>query len=189
MQRDILTPFAVLAALEQTVLRCAKDLPYHETNVENWVGVSFLSGQHVLLTPLEEVVEIMRVPLLAEVPGVKPWLRGMVTSHGELFPVTDLNGFLCGKISLISHLSRILVIQTEKDTSGILVDRVLGLQRIQDKEKFKKTSHPIPELAPFMMGAFRNAYMELPVISCKAIMQNPKFRDVALRGNEIIEDK
>ena len=53
------TPFTFLASLEEEILSCAKGLPYHETSADNWVGVSFLSGRYVLLTPLEEVVEIM----------------------------------------------------------------------------------------------------------------------------------
>lgn len=189
MQSQLISPFAALQALEGTILLNAKGLPLVETSVDNWVGVSFLSGHHVLLTPLDEVLEIMRVPELAPVPGVKAWLRGMVTSHGELFPVTDLNGFLSGKVSTLTHNSRILVIQSEEDTSGILVDRVLGLQRIDFKEKSKNVLIPSSETAPFIIGSFNNEALDLPVISCKAIMKHPKFRDVARREDEILEVK
>ncbi len=181
------TPFIFLASLEEEILSCAKGLPYHETSADNWVGVSFLSGRHVLLTPLEEVVEIMRVPEFAPVPGVKPWLRGMVTCRGELFPVTELNGLLTKKISTITHYSRILVINSHEEYFGILVDRVLGLQRIASQERRAQTQHNIAELTPFIIGAFINEHVELPIISCKAIMQDPSFRDVALREDEIIE--
>lgn len=181
MQSQPLAPFVKLQALEETILKHAKGFPHHETVAENWVGVSFLSGNNVLLVPLEEIHEIMRVPLLANIPGVKPWLRGMVTSHGELFPVTDLNGFVSGKVSIITHDSRILVIQTQEDTYGMLVDRVLGLQRMAFEDKLKTAINPIPEFAPFIIGSFSNDHLELPIISCKAMMKHPKFRDAAQR--------
>ncbi len=189
MQSQLISPFAVLQALEETLLRDAKGLPLHETSAQNWVGVSFLSGSHVLLTPLDEVLEIMRVPVLAPLPGVKTWLRGMVTSHGELFPVTDLNGFISGKVSALTHYSRILVIKSEEDTSGMLVDRVLGLQRIDFEKKSKIVANQSADITPFIIGSFTNEGLDLPIISCKAIMKHPKFRDVAQREDEKAEEK
>jgi twitching motility protein PilI len=181
------TPFETLLDVKRAILSHAKGLPYHEISVDNWVGVSFLTDQQVLLAQLEEVVEIMRVPELAPVPGVKPWLLGMTTSRGELFPVTDLSGFLTGKPSLLTLHSRILVISYHEEYAGILVDRVLGLQRIASENRKKEWSATINELTPFISGAFVNEHVELPIISCKAIMQHPQFRDVALREDEIPE--
>ncbi|MGD9592301.1 MAG: chemotaxis protein CheW, partial [Candidatus Berkiella sp.] len=167
----------------------AKGLPLHEASAKSWVGVSFLTGHQVLLTPLDEVLEIMRVPQLAPIPGVKSWLRGMVTSHGELFPVTDLNGFLTGKVSALTSYSRILVIKSNEGTSGILVDRVLGLQRIDYKEMTKEVANPPSEIASFITGAIMNEHLSLPIISCIAIMKDPKFRDVAQREIELSQVK
>ncbi|MBI2791485.1 MAG: chemotaxis protein CheW [Gammaproteobacteria bacterium] len=181
------TPFEVLLAAKRAILSHAKSLPYHDTSVDNWVGVSFLTGQQVLLAQLEEVIEIMRVPDLAPVPGVKPWLLGMATCRGELFPVTDLSGFLTGKLSVLTLHSRILVIRYHEDYAGILVDRVLGLQRIASENQTKEWSSTLNELSPFIAGAFVNDHLELPIISCKAIMEHPQFRDVALREDEIPE--
>jgi twitching motility protein PilI len=181
------TPFDFLLAAKRAILSHATGLPYHDASIDNWVGVSFLTGQQVLLAQLEEVVEIMRVPYLAPVPGVKPWLLGMTTCRGELFPVTDLSGFLTGKASVLTLHSRILVIRSHEEYAGILVDRVLGLQRIASENQTKEWSSTIDELSPFITGAFVNEHLELPILSCKAIMEHPQFRDVALREDEIPE--
>lgn len=181
------TPFDTLRAQEQAILSHAKGLPYHETSVHHWAGVSFLTGQQVLLAQLEEVVEIMRVPQLAPIPSVKSWLLGMTTCRGELFPVTDLSGFLTGKVSLPTQHSRILVVSYHEEYAGLLVDRVLGLQRIANENRKKECKPTMNELSPFIVGSFVNEHVELPIISCRAIMQHPHFRDVALREDETLE--
>jgi hypothetical protein len=63
----------------------------------------------------------------------------------------------------------------------------LGLQRIASENRKMEWSASISELSPFISGAFVNEHVELPIISCKAIMQHPQFRDVALREDEISE--
>ncbi|MBS0288812.1 MAG: chemotaxis protein CheW [Proteobacteria bacterium] len=180
------TPFHVLLALESAILNNAQGLPLSIAKNDNWLGLSFLTGAYVVLAPLEEVSEIMPVPLMTSVPGVKPWLRGMVTCHGALFPVTDLNGFLNNKISQVTHYSRILVVNFHDDYAGFLVDRVLGLQRIAKQETQKTLSQEIVNLAPFLIGGYTNKHIELPIISCRAIMQHPRFRDVSLNENNNI---
>ncbi len=189
MQASMITPFACLAALEESLLLGAKSIPYHENVIEHWVGVSFLSGHNVLLTPLDEVIEILPVPVHFPVPGVKPWLRGMVSSHGELFALTDLNGFLSAKNSSITHYSRILVVETQEEKAGFLVDRVLGLQRIPCEDQSYDFTTNTSDYAAFMIGSFIHNYVELPIISCKNIMHHPKFRDVAIRDDELFEVK
>src|SRR5438552_10691939 len=110
-QQEKLSPFDYLLALNESILSSARSLPQDEKTRKEWVGVSFLSGNHVLLVELHEVIEMMRVRLMFHLPAVKPWLRGMAASHGEIFPVTDLFAFLTKKLSTITHQSRILVIE------------------------------------------------------------------------------
>ncbi|MBN9287648.1 MAG: hypothetical protein BGO43_13780 [Gammaproteobacteria bacterium 39-13] len=181
------TPFAYLIGLEKAILNFAKGMPVHQTSIDNWVGVSFLTGDKVLLISLEEVVEIMRVPQLAPVPGVKPWLRGMATSRGELFAVTDFSGFLTQKISLLTHESRILVIHNADEYVGILVDRVLGLQRIANKNIKKAKTEIGSSLAPFITNAFIHDEGEIPIIDSKPLILDHRFNDISLREDELSE--
>lgn len=186
-QQEEHSPFTYLLSLEETLRRSAKGLAYHELKSSDWVGVVFLSGNYVLVVPLEEVSEIVQVQVLAPIPGVKLWLRGMTTTHGELFPVTDLAGFLSQKVSLITNHSRVLVISYQEEYSGLLVDRVLGLHKIPPENRGTKPSIVIPEYEQFIIGSYISDNLELPIISCKAILQYPPFRDVALRGDEMSE--
>lgn len=181
------TPYTYLKDLEKAILSSGTGLPVHQTSIDNWVGVSFLTGDHTLLISLNEVVEIMRIPLLAPVPGVKPWLRGMATCRGELFPVTDFNGFLTQKISALTQHSRIIVIHDAEEYAGILVDRVLGLQRIATKNIKLTTTKTIPLLAPFISGAIVNEQGEFPIIASAPLIHHPRFREVSLREDEFSE--
>lgn len=179
------SPFQYLLALQAAVRMNRQTAPAPAAPTGEWAGVMFRSGDQVLLTPLTEVNEILRVDLLAPVPGVKTWVRGMTTNRGELFPVTDLQGFLNKKLSVLTSRSRILMTNFQEGFAGILVDRVLGLQYIPLASWNDKILSEYPALAPFMIGSFTNENFTIPIISHYAMIQHPRFRDVALREEEI----
>lgn len=183
------SPFGFLHAQQADGLENRPKLPYHEMKGADWVGVVFLLADHVLLTPLVEITEILPVGALTPVPGVKPWLRGVTISRGELFAVTDLSGFLTQKIATITTYSRILVVSYLEEYSGLMVDRVLGLQHIPEENRKASLSKTMAnkKYEPYIIGAYFNEKMELPIMSCKTIVQNPRFRDVVLKDDEIPE--
>jgi twitching motility protein PilI len=185
-----LSPFDTLLGLEkELIISGHKPLSLSSDKSAkggDWVGIVFLSGDLIFLIPLEEVVEILKVRHMATVPGVKPWLRGMTICRGsELCPVTDLSGFVTRKMSSITSHSRVLVISHQEEYSGILVNRVLGLQRLPAKNKRQATMINIEKFQPFIIGAFINENTELPVISGKLIVGHPDFFDVGLKEDEL----
>lgn len=184
------TPYDFLLTIEQEIHIGTRTLPYDAIKKDDWIGVSFISGDLALLTAINEIVEILPVSQLALVPGVKFWLRGMATCRGELFPVTDLSGFLTRKNSVITKDSRILLMKFQGELSGLLVDKVLGLQRIgKENRKKDKMVEINEEYAPFIVGTCIIARVEVPIISCQEIVHHPLFRDVALREDEMSEIK
>jgi twitching motility protein PilI len=183
--------FDYLLSVEKQFAQSMSQLPQQHPIPQNldWVGVIFLSGDHVLLTPLGEVVGILPVSFLASVPGVKPWLRGMGTYRNLLFPVTDLGGFLNQSLTNITKDARILLTQYKEEYFGLLVDRVLGLQRIAKPEIEKIKEHNLPaEYEPFIAGAYSTVQLQLPIISCQAIIQHPRFKDVIVKEEEALEE-
>lgn len=182
------SPYQLLAATERAVrAQLRTSLPQAPIQ-DDWLGLAFLSGEQVLLTPLNEVLIILPVTTFAYIPGVKNWLLGLATYRDDIFPVTDLAGFLGQKMSPFTKHTRLLVIESQGEKAGLVVTRVIGLQRLsreQRQYKRKMTLDAIYE--PFVMGSWEDATMTLPIISCQAIMNHPKFRDV-LAKTEVMND-
>src|SRR5579871_4976209 len=101
--------FDYLLSVEKALNKTLCPTPHQDPIAQNqeWVGVIFLSGDRVFLTPLAEVVGILPVSFLAGVPGVKSWLRGMGTYRNAVFTVTDLGGLLNQALTNITKDARI----------------------------------------------------------------------------------
>lgn len=183
------TPFALLLETQKQIRHLMQKSSVPASKTKDWVGLSFLSGDHILLTPLDEILGILPVTTFAHVAGVKPWLLGMATYRDDIFTVSDLAGFLGQRMSPFNKHSRVLVIKMESEKAGLLVSRVLGLQRLSP-EQTQNTglallpSEPIYE--PFLLGSV-DANVVLPIISCKSVIKHPRFRDVLVR-TEVAND-
>lgn len=166
-----------LTTISKTPFRCAK-------RASDWVGLSLISGDTFLLTPLDEIQYIFPVTPLAPISGVKPWIRGMLTTRTEIFPVTDLSGFITHTMTNITKDSRVLMIPTNEGYCGILIDAVINLHRIQKEHKI---SDKVPEIRkeyePFIMGSIVLSRAELPIISFQTLVQDPLFKNIVRANN------
>lgn len=180
-----LSAFDYLQSIEQAERLNLKEANSPQSDNLGWVGLMFLSGHSVLMTPLKEVVGIIPVSTFAKVPNVKPWLLGMSSYRGKIFPVTDFAGMLTSELTVITKDSRILIIATGDEYSGLLVARVLGLQRVFEHHSVEGLPFGLmAEYEPFVVGAIMNERFQLPIISCKSIVQHPQFKKVRLKETE-----
>ena len=120
--------FAILNDYARRSRMFAQGLPQREGAIHYWTGIGFSLGNHAFVVPRGEVAEILGLPRLTQVPGVKPWVRGIANVRGRLLPVVDLLGFF-GEISTrVERRRRLLVVDRPHLYSGIIVDDVLGMQ-------------------------------------------------------------
>lgn len=182
------SPYQLLADIER-VVRAQLRTSLPQAPIQNdWLGLAFLSGDQVLLTPLDEVLIILPVTTFAYIPGVKNWLLGLATYRDNIFPVTDLAGFLGQKMSPFTKHTRLLVIDSQGEKAGLLVTRVMGLQRLSTEQRQNKHQISLDTVyEPFLIGCWEDINMALPIISCQAIVSHPKFRDV-LAKTEVMND-
>lgn len=174
-----LSAYDYLCLIEQAArLRFGKmNIP--STSRKGELGLMFLTGHSVLMAPLAEIMAITSLTSFIAVPRVKPWIIGISSYHDEIFPVTDLAGMLTQRLSVISRDSRILIIKSQEEYSGLLVNRILGLQHITDQHKASDLPQGlVAEYEPFVIGAMFNERFQLPIISCQSIIRHPSFKDI-----------
>ncbi len=114
-----------------------------------WRGIGFeLAGLRMVVS-IAEVSEVLALPEYTSLPLVKPWLLGLANVRGRLLPLTDLSILFNIKSQQISlNKKKVLVIDKDKLFSGLLIDKLLGIQQFNESnyrnEPFAKNSPLLP---------------------------------------------
>ncbi len=173
--------FQWLVDIERRAKQRAKGLPRQEQVQEIWRGISFRVGEVALIASIDEVREILPLPSsLAKVPGSKPWVRGLANIRGALLPVVDLQACLEGKPINVSSRARMLVINQNGMTAGLLVDEVLGIKHFPEQLRDNDTPCKESWLAPFAKGLFPYEESVWTVFNMVALSESELFLNAAL---------
>jgi purine-binding chemotaxis protein CheW len=96
--------------------------------------------------PIHEVREIVRVPVLTEVPGSPNGLLGILNLRGDILPVYNVKPRLrlgvqvppiagpTADLKTLPKGARILVVHGRNSDCGILVDKIIGVIRLAPSE-------------------------------------------------------
>lgn len=175
-----INPLAVLKDIEEACRSCAVGLPRKAEVSNEWSGIAFRLGGHALLAPMDQVVEILDVPTLSNVPLTQSWVRGMANVRGKLLPVIDLNGYLGNEMTRLTGKSRILVINYEGIYSGLIVDEVMGLKHFLDEEYTQDHAGVDAMLQPYIAGAYRRNEQLWGVFSLLVLADSQQFLQAAV---------
>ncbi|MFJ3367770.1 chemotaxis protein CheW [Pseudomonas sp. NPDC086251] len=175
---ESLTAFELLLQIDQRCRLLAADLPSQPTRQDSWSGIGFRLGEHWYVAPMGEVSEVLHEPRFTQLPGVKPWVKGVANLRGRLLPIMDLYGFFGHELSAVRKQRRVLVVEHEDVFAGLMVDEVFGLQHFaQDSlEPMETLGGPI---APFIKGRFQRE-QSWQVFSPFALVQSQSFMLVAV---------
>jgi chemotaxis signal transduction protein len=77
--------------------------------------------------PMADVAEVVPVPRVTRVPGMPPWLAGVVNWRGHVLPLLDLRPVLGEPSSPLPTSSRVVVLTRDGIEAGLVVELVTGL--------------------------------------------------------------
>ena len=173
------TPFDLLLGIDQRCRTLAAGLPAQQETQQTWSGIGFRMGERLFVSPRGEVGEILHEPRHTQLPGVKPWVRGVANVRGRLLPLIDLCGFFGEELSAQRKQRRVLVVEHQDVFSGLVVDEVFGMQHFP-VETFSEQVPPLEAaIQPFIYGVFNRAQPWL-VFSPQRLAQHEDFLDVAV---------
>lgn len=92
--------------------------------------LSFRVGPHRYGLPLGEVIQILHLLLLAELPGTLPGMLGLMTLRDRLVPVIDLRLRFGSSAPEYKLNTPIIAVQTSRGTAGLVVDEVESIERV-----------------------------------------------------------
>ncbi|MFC4762442.1 chemotaxis protein CheW [Dyella koreensis] len=172
-----LTPFEILARYERLSLVHASDTPEKLEAPGLWRGIGYRVGSRLFVSGIDEISELLAVPVLTPVPGTQSWLLGVANVRGNLVPVIDLGRFLFGERTLHSERSRLLVVRQGTGSVALLVDEVFGQRTVDAEQRSAAEREDDPRLARFVDD--RVGEPRLAVFSMGRLVRAPDFRQAA----------
>lgn len=171
--------FLKLVELAERCRQHSAGLPSRDESVAHWSGVGFTMNSVRYVVAIDGVSEVMPVPQCTKVPGVSSWVRGVANVRGRLIPIMDLLVFLGQSPELLhDHERRVLLVEQDELSCGLVVDEVLGMQHFPVTE-FSDDAMVRQEVSGFALGAYRREQEEWVVFSLAALMASQGFLQVA----------
>jgi purine-binding chemotaxis protein CheW len=91
-----------------------------------------LGAEHYAL-PIQQVHEIIRYTQPRSVASQTDWVRGVISLRGRIVPVYDLAARL-GVTSELTEQTKIVIVETESDIAGVIVDDVEEVLTVEDEQ-------------------------------------------------------
>ncbi|MGD2136719.1 MAG: chemotaxis protein CheW [Gammaproteobacteria bacterium] len=173
-------PLATLRSIEEACRLCSAGLSAEVETASEWSGIAFRIGASNLVTPLEEVAEILEYPEVSAVPGTQPWVHGIANIRGNLLTVVDLGAYLGADMTALTNRCRLLVVDHNGVCSGLLVDEVSGLKHFMHAEFCEDDICTAGFLHPFVRHGFRRGESCWGLFSLHALADAPQFLRVAV---------
>ena len=177
--RDARSPFVVLADYEQRSLAHVAGLPEQLDAPGLWRGVAYRVGSHRLASGFDEVIEILPMPALTQVPGSQAWMRGVANVRGTLLPVVDLKQFLEGERTVLHESQRVLVVRQPGGDVAVTIDELFGQRSFVEGQGIDAGALSEGRYAHFIDRAYRMNEQDWGVFSLERLARTPEFRQAA----------
>ncbi|TAL83226.1 MAG: purine-binding chemotaxis protein CheW [Rhodanobacter sp.] len=171
------TPYEILARYERLSLAHAADTQDKLEAPGLWRGIGFRVGSRLLLSGIDEINELLAVPVLTPVPGTRPWLLGVANVRGNLVPVIDFARFLFGERTQHTERTRLLVVRQGSGNVALLVDEVFGQRTVDEEQRQGAEREEDPRLMRFVEN--RVGEQKLAIFSMSRLVRAPDFRRAA----------
>ena len=147
----------------------------------DWQGIVFEIGGQRLVAPMGQVSEILTMPEYTSLPLVKPWMLGIANIRGRLLPLTDLSRFLQVPSQLSQMAQRkVIVIDHDNMFSGLLVDKVLGIEQFTQDQYRPEALESSSPFAPYNHGKFFKDEQDWYVFMPSLLAQDLQYTDAAI---------
>lgn len=129
------TPFEILLEYERLAQAHVAGSVEQAEAPGLWRGIGFRLARSHFISSITEVSEILVLPPMTLIPGVRSWLLGVSNIRGNLVSIVDLRGFVLGERAPITDKSRVLIAKQQGGAVGLLVDEVLGQRTLTDEHE------------------------------------------------------
>ncbi|NOQ69759.1 MAG: chemotaxis protein CheW [Gammaproteobacteria bacterium] len=173
-------PFDVLLDLERRTVNGPIDIAELDQAEKEWVGVGFRVGDSKLITSMSDVKEILDLPEITMVPGVKSWVVGVANVRGNLLPIMDLKGFLLGDDIKQRHKGRVIVIDYKGFNTGLVVEEIYGMRHFRKIDITLDAAEVDENISPYIEHVYKQGDEHWPVFNFNKMTQDERFAQATL---------
>ncbi len=136
-------------------------------------------GTWRLLFSMDDVTEIIPVPRVTQVPGVKAWLLGIANLRGTVVSVIDLHRFFCEESTRPGSNSRLIVVVSGEWSYGLLADEVIGMRHFNPLNKLSTLDAVHDQLRLYLTEGFETEQQQWLAFNVDQFLNEPKFLNAA----------
>ena len=140
--------------------------------------VLFVLDDTPYAVPMQNVLELQRLPKITSLPSVPAWLRGVTNLRGEVLSVVDLRSLL-GLPEAANDISqRLIVVRStqEEIATGWIVDRVIGVRRLTTDDMQSCSSMTTGAAVRFLSGLVECDDQLVAVLDVNRVLSSPEMR-------------
>ncbi|MCC2656589.1 MAG: chemotaxis protein CheW [Panacagrimonas sp.] len=167
-------PYRLLAELDRRLRAMREEAAGGRGQI--WQGLAFRQGERWMVTPKDDVREVIPPPRFTRVPNSKPWLAGVANVRGSLLTLVDLGLLSGGDGSASGRTARVLVLNSDQMQAGFLVDEVAGYRQFTAVEQAPAEVSPGDAMAPYVLGGFSREGRAWQVLSLHKLAQSETLR-------------
>jgi twitching motility protein PilI len=182
MPAESTTPYTIIKDIEDRSRTRALGLPQQVEVRRTWSGIGFRVGELLMVSSLGEIGEILIFPPLTKLPNAKRWVRGVANNRGSLLPVIDLRGFIEGVQTEIDRRTRVLLVEHDNVSVGLLVDEAMGLRHFFEEERVGGLSSLPEAYREYVIGGYKQGNTQWAVFKMEKLVAHRRFMDVASRA-------
>lgn len=156
-------------------LRDLESTELHSTAIKH---VLFELGETCYAIPLDNVLELQRLPRLTALPNVPEWLRGVMNLRGDILSVVDLRSLLGLPAFDQPQSQRLVVVRStqEEIATGWVVDRVVGVRRLAVEEAQATAPTPNGVAVRFVRGLISHDGKIVALLDVNRVLSSPEMR-------------
>lgn len=128
--------------------------------------------------PMENVLELQRLPHITPLPLSPGWLRGVTNLRGEVLSVVDLRSLLGLPPAASSVSQRLVVVRStaEEIATGWIVDRMIGMRRLAMDDMQPSSMLTIGAAVRFLSGIVDCEGQLIAVLDVNRVLSSPEMR-------------
>lgn len=141
--------------------------------------VTFNLGEETYGVNVMQVREVLRYSEIAPVPGAPSYVLGIINLRGNVVTVIDTRSRFGLYPSDVTDNTRIVIIETEQQVIGILVDSVAEVVYLRASEIDKTPNVGTDESSRFIQGVFNRDGELLILVDLNKLLTNDEWDELS----------
>jgi purine-binding chemotaxis protein CheW len=142
--------------------------------------VTFILMDEVYGINVMQVQEVLRITEIAPVPGAPPYVLGIINLRGNVVTVIDTRTRFGLPTTEVDDASRIIVIESEKQVVGILVDAVAEVVELRETDIDAAPNVGTEESSRYIQGVATQGDSLLILVDLNKLLTDEEWKEISM---------